>query len=333
MRICSLLPSGTEILFAMGLGEQVVGVSDLCDFPPECAAKPVVSRSKVDAAALSSDQVERQMQRLLAAGESPFELDSELLLKLSPDVVLTQDLCYFCDVSADQVEHSINSLDSLVDRPRLVVLQPKTLDDVFYSILEVGQACGAPKKARSLVDRLRDRVEFISQTTRTAQRRPMVFSLEGINPLAVGGHWIPDILNLAGGSQELYLPGGPAARPQWREICDWAPEKLFIDLCSSDLSRGLREVPWLAAQDGWASLPAVRSGEVYLIDHVYFSRPGPRTVQGLEILAQLTHPELFSGLVPPGSVVKLDADMANQYPAEQIARCFKPHPAAGGQPS
>ena len=182
MRICSLLPSGTEILFAMGLGEQVVGVSDLCDYPPECTTKTVVCRSKVDASVLSSDQVEQEMQRLLAAGESPFELDNEWLLEHPPDVVLTQDLCYFCDISAEQVKDAVTSV---ADPPRLIVMQPKTLEDVFYSILEVGEACEAVLQARSLEGCLRDRVESISQTLRVASQRPKVFSLEGINPLVI----------------------------------------------------------------------------------------------------------------------------------------------------
>nr|ABZ06486.1 putative periplasmic binding protein [uncultured marine microorganism HF4000_010I05] len=323
MRICSLLPSGTEILFAMGLGDQVIGVSDLCDYPPECRTKPAVCRSKVDAEVLSSDEVEQQMQRLLAAGESPYELDIQWLLKHSADVVLTQDLCYFCEVSAEQVREAVQVV---AEPPQVVVLQPKTLEEIFYSFIQVGEACAAVQQAKGLVAHLRERVDSISRIVREARRIPRVFSLEGINPVVIGGHWIPDLLNLAGGCQELYPPGSPAARPRWEDICAWAPEKLYIDLCSSDLARGLREIPWLAAQEGWAGLPAVKSGDVYLIDHVYFSRPGPRIVQGLEILAQLTHPELFSGLIPPDTVAKLDPDMSRRCPASQIASCFRPYP-------
>ena len=323
MKICSLLPSGTEILFAMGLGDHVVGISDLCDYPPECRVKPVVARSKVDPDVLSSDQVEQEMHRLLAAGESPYELDSEWLLEDSPDVVLTQDLCYFCEVSADQVREAVREAEK---PPQVMVLQPTTVEEIFLSILQVGEACAAVDLAQGLVENLRKRVASIGEVLAGARRTPRVFSLEGINPLVIGGHWIPDLLNLAGGCQELYPPGSPAVRPRWEDICAWAPEKLYIDPCSSDLARGLREVPWLAAQEGWDELPAVQCGEVYLIDHVYFSRPGPRVVQGLEILAQLTHPKLFSGLIPPETVAKLDGEMASRCPAPQIANCFRPYP-------
>ena len=323
MKICSLLPSGTELLFALGLGEHVVGVSDLCDYPLEAQSKPVVCRSKIDPSVLSSDQVEQEMQRLLATGESPYELDNEWILQHSPDVVLTQDLCFFCEVSADQVQDAILGMP---DPPRMVVLQPRTVGEIFDGIIEVGEACGADSEATKLVASLQGRLQAITQALCGGTRRPKVFSLEGINPIVIGGHWIPEMLEMAGGRQEMFSPGCPAARPRWEDICAWAPEKLYIDLCSSDLARGRREIPWLANLEGWAELPAVRNGEVYLLDHVYFSRPGPRIVQGLEILAQLTHPDIFSGLIPSGTVAKLDPNMAAICAPDQIADCFQPYP-------
>ena len=176
---------------------------------------------------------------------------------------------------------------------------------------------------------MRQRVAAVEDRVAQAVRRPRVYSLEGVNPLVIGGHWIPDLLRRAGGRQEIYQPGCPASRPEWQEILDYAPEKLFVDLCSSDLDRHLREISWLAGQPGWAGLPAVQSGEVYIIDHVFFSRPGPRVAQGLEILAQLTHPELFSGLIPPDTVAKLDPDCLKDTPTENIARCFRSFPCGG----
>ena len=325
MKICSQLPSGTEILFALGLGERVTGVSDLCDYPPEVQSKPVVCRSKIDVSVLTSDQVEAEMHRILAAGESPYDLDQEWMWNHSPDVVLTQDLCYFCEVDASAVDDAVRGMPT---QPRILVLQPKTLAEIFDSICEVGEVCGAVDASTNLVNHLRERVRSIEVALAPVEQRPRVFSLEGINPIVVGGHWIPDLLELAGGCQGQYRPGCPASRPRWEEIRDYAPEKLFIDLCSSDLGRALREIPWLARKDGWADIPAVQSGEVYLIDHVYFSRPGPRVVQGLEILAQLTHPDVFQGQIPSGSVVKLDPSLAAGCPAEDIAHCFRPYPSS-----
>ena len=324
MKICSLLPSGTEILFSLGLGEQVAGVSDLCDYPPEALTKRVVSRSKIDVSVLSSRQVEEMMQGLLAAGESPYQLDQEWMEQTCPDVVLTQDLCYFCEVDSTAVSDAVVAMP---EQPNVVVLSPRNLEEIFDSILQVGEACGAVEASQNLVESLRARVHMVDAALAQVGDRPKVFSLEGVDPLVIGGHWIPDLLLLAGGRQDLYPPGCPAQRLKWRQVQDYGPEKLYIDLCSSDLARGLREVGWLAAQPGWSVLPAVRTGEVYLIDHVYFSRPGPRVIQGLEIFAQLTHPDIFAGLIPPNTVAKLNPLLAGQSSPEDIGRCFQPYPA------
>jgi len=324
MKICSLLPSGTEILFALGLGDQIIGVTDLCDFPDEAREIPIVCRSKIDVSVLSSQQVEEEMRRILSSGESPYDLDQQWLLEHSPDVVLTQDLCYFCEVDAGAVNQAVRGNSNL---PQIIVLNPRTLEEIFRSICRVGEVCGGSGEAEQLVKNLRNRADAVQQKLASVANYPRVFSLEGINPLVIGGHWIPDLLRLAGGAQDLYPPGCPAARIRWQEVLDYAPEKLYIDLCSSDLDRHLREISWLAQQDGWHHLPAVRSGEVYLIDHVYFSRPGPRVVQGLEILAQLTHPEVFSGYIPANTVAKLDAAGLTAGIPGQLAEFFLPHPS------
>jgi len=323
MKICSLLPSGTEILFALGLGDQVIGVTDLCDFPDQARNKQVVCRSRIDVSRLSSEQVEEEMRRILSSGESPYDLDQQWLLASSPDVVLTQDLCYFCEVDAGAVNRAVQGI---IKQPEVVLLNPRTLEEILQSILRVGEICGGSGAAEGLVRSLRDRADAIQQKLAGLDSYPRVFSLEGINPLVIGGHWIPDLLQLAGGAQDLYPPGCPAARIQWQGVLEYAPEKLYIDLCSSDLHRHLREISWLASQDGWYHLPAVQSGEVYLIDHVYFSRPGPRVVQGLEILAELTHPEIFSGYIPANTVAKLDAAWLDAGDPGQLAEFFLPHP-------
>ena len=321
MKICSLLPSGTEILFALGLGDQVAGVSDLCDFPSEARSKPVVSRSKVDPSVLTSEEVEAAMIGLLTRGENPYELDQDWLVRESPDVILTQDLCHVCEVDAGQVTGVVSGMEV---QPQVVVLQPRTFDDVLESFLQVGRACGAEASAVQTVDAMRERMRAIQDRLPPIAERPRVFSLEGINPLVVGGHWIPDMLELAGGRQEMFAPGCSAKRLEWDAVRNYNPDKLFVDLCSSDLARNLREAPWLEDQVGWRDLAAVRNGEVYLIDHSYFSRPGPRVIEGLEILAQLTHPELFTGLVPKGAVMKLDAEQYAGHSPGGMAECFVP---------
>lgn len=327
MKICCLLPSGAEILYALGLGDRVTGVSDLCDYPPEILrTKPVVSRSRVDPSVMSSEDVEAALRDILAKGESPYELDYEWLARESPDIIFTQDLCHVCEIDAGEVNLAVRGMPV---QPKVVVLQPRTFADILDSITEVGQVCGVPERAAELVASLRARADAVVGKVKAAVAnggRPSVFSLEGVNPLVAGGHWIPDLLRMAGGRITALEPGCNARRLEWREVREAAPEKLFVDLCSSDVARHLREAPWLAAQEGWRSLPAVAAGEVYLIDHAYFSCPGPRVVDGLEILAQLTHPQLFSGLIPPGVAVKLDAEAAAATPPEGIAACFRPFP-------
>ena len=324
MKICCLLPSGAEILWSLGLSDSVIGVSDLCDYPPEVlATKAVVSRSRVDPSVMSSEEVESELREIMANGESPYELDYEWLARELPDIIFTQDLCHVCEIDAGEVNLAVRGMSV---QPKIVVLQPRTFEDILDSIVEVGEACGVPDRSAALVDSLRRRADAVISRLNSASVRPRVFSLEGINPLVVGGHWIPDLLQMAGGRLSSLEPGCNARRLQWEEVLEAAPEKLFVDLCSSDVGRHLREVPWLAAQPGWRNIPAVVSGEVYLIDHSYFSCPGPRVVVGLEILAQLTHPDLFHGLIPRGVVAKLDSKAAKGVPPGRIAECFRPFP-------
>ncbi len=329
MKICCLLPSGAEILWALGLADSVIGVSDLCDYPPDVlTTKPVVSRSRVDPAVMSSEEVEAALREILVKGESPYELDYDWLARELPDIIFTQDLCHVCEIDAGEVNLAVRGMSV---QPKVAVLRPRTFDDILDSIVEVGNICGVPGRGAQLAGSLRDRAEAVTSKLCSVEARPSVFSLEGINPLVVGGHWIPDLLQMSGGIVPSLEPGCNARRLEWEEVVEAAPDKLFVDLCSSDVGRHLREVPWLAAQPGWQDIPAVASGEVYLIDHSYFSCPGPRVVVGLEILAQLTHPDLFSGLIPPGVVVKLDKEAAFSAKTGakpgRIAECFHPFPA------
>ena len=325
-----MLPSGTEILFALGLGERIIGVTDLCDYPPEAADIRVVCRSRIDPSVMSSEEVEAEMSRILSAGESPYDLDVDWLTQASPDVVLTQDLCYFCEVDAGTVHRAVEPIPT---PPTVLTLNPRTLDEIMGSFAEVGAACGASERADKLLAGLKRRIAAVAKKIDGVPYRPKVFSLEGVNPLVIGGHWVTDLATRAGGMLPArFTAGCPAERIGWSEVVSAAPEKLFIDLCSSDLTRSVREIPWLAAQPGWNELPAVQSGEVYLIDHSTLSRPGPRVVDGLELLAELTHPGLFSGHVPAGAVMRLDRGIARSLPAERIGEAFLPwpvHPSTG----
>lgn len=330
MRICSLLPSGTEILFALGLQDQIIGVTDLCDYPPETADIRVVCRSRIDPSIMSSEEVEAEMHRILSSGESPYDLDIEWLQAAAPDLVVTQDLCYFCEIDAVTVQKAV---DPIPAPPTVLNLNPRTVDEILDSFMEVGAACSVPDLARDLVSGLKNRIDAVAERVNRTQHRPRVFSIEGVNPLVIGGHWVTDLMIRAGGTLPArFTPGCPAERISWDDVLSAQPDKLYIDLCSSDLSRSVREIPWLAAQPGWSNLPAVRSGEVYLIDHSTLSRPGPRVVDGLELLAQLTHPDLFHGHIPPDAVLKLDPSLPGTDP-EHIGSAFRPWPDPASTPA
>lgn len=327
MKICSLLPSGTEIVFALGLDEHLVGVSDLCDYPPAARHKPVVSRSLIDTTVLSSAEVEAKMRALQEVGASPFHIEAAVLHQHPPDLVLTQDTCAICDPTADDVQRALAGIQP---PPHMLVLRPHTVSEIFASIREVGQAAGAPERAGTLVAALESRVHAVTAQAAQAQHRPRLLSLEGINPLVAGGHWIPELKILAGGRDELFSPGCPAQRLAWTTICDYDPEILLITPCSSDLGRSLHELDFLVAQEGWWDLQAVRTREVYVIEHVYFSRPGPRIVTGLEILAQIVHPDLFHGLIPAATVLKLTLPPGQKCPPVALAAHLQPYPAGEG---
>jgi iron complex transport system substrate-binding protein len=324
VKICSLLPSGTEIVFALGLGDQLVGVSDLCDYPAEARHKPVVSRSLIDTSVLSSAEVEARMRALRTAGASPFHIEAAMLRQEAPDLVLTQDTCDICDATAADVQRA---LDGIQPPPQLLILRPRTVSEMLESIMAVGQAAGVPDRACTLVAALEARLRTVAAKVAHAQHRPRIVSFEGINPLVAGGHWIPELKILAGGRDDLFSPGCPAQRLAWTTIRDYDPEILVITPCSSGLERSLRELHHLAEQESWWEMQAVRAREVYVIDHNYFSRPGPRLVMGLEILAQIVHPELFYDMIPAATTLKLELPAGRACPPAALAGCFQPYPA------
>ena len=232
VKICSFLPSGTEIVFALGLGDQLVGVSDFCDYPPAATHKPVVSRSLIDTSVLSSAEVDAKMRALLSAGQSPFHIETAVLHQTQPDLVLTQDTCAICDATATDVQRALNGIQP---PPAVLVLSPRTVPEIFDSIMAVGQAAGVPEQARTLVAALQARLHAVAWQAAHASHRPRLLSLEGVNPLVAGGHWIPELKTLAGGRDDLFSPGCPAQRLAWTTIRDYDPEILVITPCSSGL--------------------------------------------------------------------------------------------------
>lgn len=298
MRIVSLLPSATEIVFALGLGDRLVGVSHECDYPPEARRKPVMVRSRVDPSRLDSRGIDRRVAELTAAGQPIYELDVRALRAARPDLVITQALCPVCAVPYGQVE---SALEGLRPPPQVVSLDPHGLEDVLRDILRVGEATGRTAQARRVVDGLRARVEAVRERSKRAEHRPRVVCLEWLDPVIVAGHWVPEMVALAGGRDALARPGEPSRRVPFDEVEAADAEVLVAMPCGMDVARTVRELSALEDLGRWLALPAFRHERAYAVDAAsHFSRSGPRLVEALELLARAVHPELWSDAPPVG---------------------------------
>eukprot|EP00873_Tetraselmis_striata_P026173 jgi/Tetstr1/446437/TSEL_033979.t1 len=324
--IVSFLPSATEIIFALHLESRLIGVSDLCDYPPQVANYPVVVRSKVDAARMSSEEVTRKMAQLRASGESPFAIDEDFLRREGPGLVLTQDTCSICSADSSAALVALRNVSAEGGAPTTtLVLGPRTVAQMLTCILQIGVIAGVPDIAIRTVDRLQERLRgVVAKVAASPRPRPRVVSLEGLSPLVLGGHWLPDVKRLAGGLDTLQEPGDRAEKISWDTLRSHAPEVLILSPCSSDLQRSLSEVSKLADLPGWWSLPAVRNGQVYICQHYYFSRPGPRLVDGIEILARILHPEAMPARVPEGAVLKLTLSGGRRCRHRLLPNYFEP---------
>jgi iron complex transport system substrate-binding protein len=291
VRICSLLPSATEIVFALGEGDSLVGVTHECDYPGEAFAIPKVTRSNIPEG-LSSPQIDSSVSRALEATGTLYELNLPLLDELRPDLILTQRLCDVCAVSYDQVQEAADRLQS---HPMVLNLEPHSLDEILETILVVGKAIGRLAAASALLERLQARINAVRDKTKTLSYRPKVFCMEWISPPYCGGHWMKELVEIAGGRDDLARLHQPSRRIDWSKVVTYAPEVVVLTCCGFNLQRCQEEGMTLAECEGLSDLPAVKSGRVYATDgSAYFSRPGPRIVESLEILAHLIHPELFS---------------------------------------
>ena len=295
MRICSLLPSSTEIVFALGLGDQIAGVTHECDYPAEAASIPAVTRSLIDHSGSSGAEIHRHVSEAVHAGSSIYALDQALLERIDPGLVLTQELCDVCAVSYGDVQRAVRLLPSNGDNERTVLsLEPTTLGGILDTITSVGEATGALKRAADVTTALRRRIDAVESTAAGADRRPRVFALEWLDPPFIGGHWVPEMIRLAGGTDGLGREGHPSVQAKWEEIAAYDPEVVVLMPCGYHLEECLDEFSKTTMPPEWSELAAVKSGEVYAVDgSSFYNRPGPRVVDGLEILAEILHPHLF----------------------------------------
>jgi iron complex transport system substrate-binding protein len=318
MRIATLLPSATEIVCALGLAGDIVGITHECDFPPEIRTRPVIVRGKIDSARLSSAAINAEVEGALARGENLYAIDLEALAESRPDLLITQDLCEVCALPGTDVEAAVARLPN---PPEIVRLHPHTLSDIFDDIVTVGSATGREAEARRTVARLQERIARVEESVR-GRPRPRVFCMEWLDPPFCAGHWMPEIVERAGGREVVGLAARPSFHVEWPQIASARPEAVVLVLCGFDVERTRQEAAAQVWRAEWHDLPAVRAGRVYATDaSSYFSRSGPRIVDGIEILAEILHPDVAPRPTPRGSWAPLaltqarSAETLRTYPA------------------
>jgi iron complex transport system substrate-binding protein len=286
MRIVSLLPSATEVLFALGLGDEVVGVSHECDFPTEAKSRRAVIHSRLPQDA-TPGEIDRLVREYAARGESLYSVDAEALQRLAPDLIVTQDLCQVCAASPDDLATALARFEK---RPQVLCLNPQDLGDVWRDILWVGEETRRGHEAEALLEEIGERLGAIQSQVERVQHRPRVAILEWLEPFYVAGHWVPEMIEFAGGRDALGKTRTPSFRVAVEDVIAADPEILLIAQCGYSATQARDEYTAMAFPPEWNNIAAVRDSRVYALDAAsYFSRPGPRLIIGIETLAGLFH--------------------------------------------
>ncbi len=285
MRVASLLPSATEMVHFCGAGDALVGVTHECDYPPGVESLPHLTSSKIDQN-MTGAEIDAAIGRHLTDTGSIYSLDAELLEELAPDLIITQGLCEVCAVSTNLVEEAASGLEA-----RIFSMNPTSLREVLDDTVAVGETLGRGEEARTKVAVLEGRLARLEETVARLPR-PRVGCIEWLDPPFSAGHWVPEMVRIAGGEEVLAGPGEPSRRLSWEEVIEAAPEVLVLMPCGFGARRTVEEARRVLPRiSGWDGLPAVKSGRVWAVDaNSYFSRPAPRLAEGVEILARILHP-------------------------------------------
>jgi iron complex transport system substrate-binding protein len=280
-RIVSFLPAATEITYALGAGADLVGRSHECDYPPQVRSLPVVSKPALPLDGLSQKEIDRAVAARLATGESLYQVDEKLLDELHPDLVLTQDLCQVCAPSGNELSRALREMSR---PPEVLWLTPRNVAEIEQNIVAIGEATGRQEVAQQLIEGNRERIRKVVAAVSRAPRRRVAF-LEWTEPLFCAGHWVPEMVDAAGGEDPVGQPASDSRRITWDDVAAFEPELIIVAPCGY----GLEEATTVARR-----LPRITDAEVYAVDaNAYFARPGPRVAEGIELLAHLFHPDLF----------------------------------------
>jgi iron complex transport system substrate-binding protein len=296
-RIISFLPSATEILYLLGSQEQLLGVTHQCNFPLQAKNKPQVIKSAFDSASMTSAEIEEKIQELSRLQKDYFIIDFKLIRQMHPDLIISQGLCEVCSPHTKETDKVLRYLD---EKPQTLVLDPHTVDDVLQNIIEVSKAVGKETHGSKIRDALVKRIESIKNAEKG--NTPKVICLEWFDPFYICGHWVPQMVEIAGGINGISLTGERSHKMDFSEIVEFDPDILILLPCGFDLERIIIEYESLSHNNQWNSLRAVRTDMVFAVDALsYFSRPSPRIITGIEILAKIFNPQSFSSLVTPSN--------------------------------
>jgi iron complex transport system substrate-binding protein len=308
-RIVSFLPSSTEILYEIGAGSQIVGVTHECNHPLDAKNKTKVVNSSFDTRTMSSQEIDDKIGELTRTGADIYVIDDDKLKEAKPDLIIAQGICEVCAPATNEIRRTSSILGY---KPDILVLDPHDLDDILISVMDIAEKVDKVQEGRKLVLSLRNRIEIIrlkvaQNYSKKGNTKPRVLCLEWIDPFFTAGHWVPQMVDIAGGVNLLGSRGQPSRRITVREVLESDPDKIVLMPCGFDISRTLKELEASNTRNVLRSLRAFQNDEVYVVyAGAYFSKPGPRAVTGLEILAKISTPELFTDLrVPTGSFTRL----------------------------
>ncbi|MCS6303550.1 MAG: cobalamin-binding protein [Nitrospira sp.] len=303
MRICSLIPGATEVVAALDLADRLVGISHECDFPASIRHIPVMIEPLVGKDGESGRELDRQVKELVASGQRLYRLNEDAFYRARPNLILTQDLCHVCSITPDQLTRAIESLQH---RPEVLTLSPTTLDDMIHDIERIADAADVLAKGRALTKELRRRVDHVRTEISRTSSRPRVVCLEWLDPLYVAGHWVPEMVELAGGRDVLGSQNDPSHETTWHAVEAARPDVILVMPCGYSVERTVNELRHVG-QAGGAWRQVCRRTELYVVDaSSLFSRPGPRLVDGVELLAAILHPTPDHP-IDPTKAIKLEA--------------------------
>jgi iron complex transport system substrate-binding protein len=296
VRIVSFLPAATEMVYLLGLGDKLVGRSHECDFPEEAKLKPVIVDCALDLSSMTMGQIDTAVSTQLSGGKSLYTVDEVKLRAAAPTLLVTQNLCQVCGPAGNEVSQVINTMS---DAPKIIWQTPRDFGEMLDALRALGRETGTEDKAVEWSAAADARIEHISNVTRTLPTVRVSF-LEWVDPIYCGGHWIPQMLAWAGAKDDNSRAGADSVRIGWEQVVEQQPEVIVVSPCGFKTHDASAQAALLKARPGWNDLPAVRNRRVYAVDaNAYFARPGPRLVDGVELLAHLAHPGHFSWTGPP----------------------------------